>query len=97
MAAAFSYLGLCLLDENELDRASFYFSTVDTFLNKIESRVKPTESVGPVEEAMQNIRIRYLRMQNYAAHYYCNGETNLKLIIKCQIVLHFLTKRTFIT
>jgi hypothetical protein len=89
LASAFVYLGLVLYDEGELERASFYFSTVETFLRKNPTTIPDT----PIDEALQTIQYRYLRCLNGVGSYFVNGETDIKSMLKCQIAIHFLSKQ----
>jgi hypothetical protein len=90
IAATFCYTGLYMMEENEFDRAFFYFNNVASYLRKSVERPK---NENPLEANMVSYRHKVMRMVLFQAMYCIRDQKNLSQLAKSQMLIFYYGKQ----
>jgi hypothetical protein len=91
VAVAYIYMGLTLLDENDIPRATFYLENVAAFIQRCKARQKQEKLT--IEEQLQVLRERFLEMVYQTCTAYMQANVNLIQGLKRFIYTNFIIKQ----
>jgi hypothetical protein len=91
LASAYGFLGMCAVDDAEFDKAAYYFDNVTSYLKRAQKSRKPP--ANRLEAALQALRDEYLFYVMLTGTYYQEANTNLAIIVKSFMVIHYISKR----
>jgi hypothetical protein len=90
LATAFVYLGLYLIDECEMERASFYIESVQGYLKRTKTR---HIQENPTEIQIRSLRDRLLRVLCGTGLYLCSYAIDMSRVVKSILCACFIAKQ----
>ncbi len=88
LVATFAYLAIYLVEDGEIDVATFYTDCVASYCRRIQGRIIGKD----LESHLQHVRNKYVNLLMCTGSHYMKDAYDLGYLFKCFILSHFLSK-----